>query len=346
MKVWLDKNYNITATDGSNSFTKGNNNFDTLYVCLPTESIVKDNTLPTFNFELANGRKYGPFTHSSNAEFEENFTVFGLQLTDRLLSVEGKIFITISINYFNASNSIYKSRNINIQGNVVDAVVLDNDVLIMGNEEEILNSLQQKVDALNERLTNAETVSIQDISADVDDSIGTPSVEVEIGGTPRERTFTLHFSGLKGETGPQGERGVQGVQGERGYPFRIMKRYSSVAEMQEGYATDGLMVGDLVIIVSTVEDIDNAKLYTKGKEQYDFLVDMSGATGIIGPQGPQGVQGPQGPAGENGVITPIDGFITLAVDENGNLCAYSNDNGPNFEYDPESGNIYYVMEVF
>ena len=226
-------------------------------------------------------------------------------------------------------------------------MTMDNDVIILGNEEEILDSLQQKVDALNTRLSNVETATIQNVAATIDGNTGTPSVEVVMSGTPRERTFTLNFHNLKGEQGKQGKQGEQGIQGERGYPFRIMKSYASVLEMQESYDTDGLEVGDLVVIVSSVEDADNAKLYTKGAYKYEFLVDMSGATGIIGPQGPQGKEGPQGPAGENGIMAPISGFITLSVDSDGNLWAYHSDENeaPEFEYDSDTGNLYYLTEV-
>ena len=81
------------------------------------------------------------------------------------------------------------------------------------------------------------------------------------------------------------------LRGPRGYPFRIMKIYSSVAAMNADFATCGLQIGELVAIQSNVEDPDNAKLYAKGASQWEFIVDMSGATGIQGPQGIQGIQG-------------------------------------------------------
>lgn len=71
--------------------------------------------------------------------------------------------------------------------------------------------------------------------------------------------------------------------------------------MNAGYASDGVAQGQFVLIsTGSVENADNAKLYVKGAAKYEFLVDMSGATGIQGPQGVQGVQGPQGAQGEKG----------------------------------------------
>ena len=91
--------------------------------------------------------------------------------------------------------------------------------------------------------------------------------------------------------GGQGDTGAEGPQGPKGEGFSISKVYASVEEMNSGYASDGLEQGDFVIITSDVESEDNAKLYVKGPSQYDFVTDMSGATGIQGEQGIQGIQG-------------------------------------------------------
>ena len=111
--------------------------------------------------------------------------------------------------------------------------------------------------------------------------------------------------GIQGPQGPQGIQGIQGVQGPQGpqgiqgEAFTIKKTYSSVAEMNADF--DNMQVGDYVMIASSVQVEDNAKLYTRGTEAWIFITDFSGATGIQGPQGPQGVQGPQGPQGIQGI---------------------------------------------
>lgn len=60
-------------------------------------------------------------------------------------------------------------------------------------------------------------------------------------------------------------------------------------------------VGDYVMIANSVEQEDNAKLYTKGENAWIFITDFSGATGI---QGEQGIQGPQGQQGPQGIPGP------------------------------------------
>lgn len=59
----------------------------------------------------------------------------------------------------------------------------------------------------------------------------------------------------------------------------------------------------------------------------------------------KGEKGDKGDPGESGVYTPLDGFFTMAVDSAGDLWVYSNsDLSDSFEYDSETGNLYYVTE--
>ena len=75
-----------------------------------------------------------------------------------------------------------------------------------------------------------------------------------------------------------------------GHPFSIKKTFPTIEAMEEYTGTD-VEVGDLVIIASTVEDPDNAKLYVKTATDWAFIIDMSGAKGIQGPPGPIGPRG-------------------------------------------------------
>lgn len=92
--------------------------------------------------------------------------------------------------------------------------------------------------------------------------------------------------GDKGDTGSQGPVGPQGVQGK---PFTIVKTYSSVLDMQADF--NNMEVGDYVMIASNVESEDNARLYYRDTNEWKFISDFSGATGIQGEQGPQGQAG-------------------------------------------------------
>ena len=58
------------------------------------------------------------------------------------------------------------------------------------------------------------------------------------------------------------------------------------------------------------------------------------------------IKGVKGDRGDSGVTTPINGFFTMYVDGDGNLWVLSEDDLTNtFEYDAETGNLYFVQEV-
>ena len=78
-------------------------------------------------------------------------------------------------------------------------------------------------------------------------------------------------------------QGVQGPIGPKGEAFTIKKTYTSVAEMNADF--NNMQLGDYVMIASTVEIEDNAKLYTRGESQWIFISDFSGAQGIKGETG-------------------------------------------------------------
>lgn len=63
--------------------------------------------------------------------------------------------------------------------------------------------------------------------------------------------------------------------------------------------------------------------------------------------GAPGEQGPPGPQGESGVMVPTSGMFSLYLDPaTGNLYAEYPDGStpPQFEYDSETGNLYYITD--
>lgn len=168
---------------------------------------------------------------------------------------------------------------------------------------------------LNRKDGTSKTVQVLDGIDGVDGTDGedglTPTIgdngDWYIGGVDTGKP-SRGIQGEQGIQGIQGEQGIQGIQGEtgpqgpQGEPFTIKKTYSSVSEMNADF--NNMTLGDYVMIASSVEVEDNAKLYTKGQLAWIFITDFSGATGIQGPQGERGPQGVQGEQGIQGVQGP------------------------------------------
>jgi hypothetical protein len=61
--------------------------------------------------------------------------------------------------------------------------------------------------------------------------------------------------------------------------------------------------------------------------------------------GRDGEKGEKGDTG-NTISVPVSGLFNMGVDSEGNLWVYHSDSdkAPDFEYDPSTGNLYYVTE--
>ena len=94
----------------------------------------------------------------------------------------------------------------------------------------------------------------------------------------------ISWTNDKGLENP-GEKNIRGPKGEKGDPFTIYKVYNSKAEMDADYSNPDVPMGAFVCITNSVDQSENARLYVKGTQQYTFITDLSGATGMQGVPG-------------------------------------------------------------
>lgn len=94
----------------------------------------------------------------------------------------------------------------------------------------------------------------------------------------------ISWTNDKGLDNPN-EQNIRGPKGEKGDPFTIYKVYNSKAEMDADYSNPDVPMGAFVCITNSVDQSENARLYVKGTQQYTFITDLSGATGIQGVPG-------------------------------------------------------------
>ena len=164
-----------------------------------------------------------------------------------------------------------------------------------------LNDINNKIDEVDEKLDGIETAieETNNLNLDVSDKVdgdvtvtltkkdaSTKTVVIS-DGTSLQFMWQGTSLGIKTEDMEEYTfvdlQGIQGKKGDTGEPFTIKKTYPSVAEMNADF--NNMEYGDYVMIASSVEVEDNAKLYTRGESQWIFITDFSGAMGIRGEQG-------------------------------------------------------------
>lgn len=148
--------------------------------------------------------------------------------------------------------------------------------------------------------TDDDVVDEITATATVDDTTGTPAVEV----TKNGYEFNFAFSGLKGATGaqgPQGETGATGPQGPQG------PQGEAGANGTNG--TDGISP----TVVSTGATESGASAGTITGADGTVITVYNGAKGETGATGETGPQGPQGEAGKDATVDTSSFVSNVAI---------------------------------
>ena len=143
-------------------------------------------------------------------------------------------------------------------------------------------------------------------------------------------TETEWLESLKGADGADGKDGTNGKNGENGITPHIDSTTKNwhIGAVDTGILAEGTEGTTFTPSVSATGDLSWSN--DDGKEN-PATVNIKGA---------------KGDRGDSGVTTPINGFFTMYVDEDGNLWVLSEDDLTNtFEYDEATGNLYFVQEV-
>lgn len=139
--------------------------------------------------------------------------------------------------------------------------------------------------ATNFRGTTGATPNIA-VSATVDNSEGTPSVEVTKGGTNENPSFTLGFHNIKGATGDKGETGLPALM----YSKNVTSgSYSSFVTDLDGYNRTP-QINESCVYVSTNNDyLINGTIEQIFSDRQKASVNILAKIRIKGREGPQGV---------------------------------------------------------
>lgn len=243
-----------------------------------------------------------------------------------------------TIQFFKTQNEdmiVYKTSMLHIIFN--ETINCEDEVQPDEPKIPILESLIEKVTDLNNTITENEEVRNNNedtrisnensrIANETQRDIYYTGIQNKVNnGEFNGATFTpsvdkdgnISWTNNKGLENPSSQniRGPQGIQGPQGEAFKIKKTYPSIEEMQADF--DNMEVGDYVMIVTSIELEDNAKLYSRTETEWVFITDFSGAQGIQGEQGPQGIQGIQGEKGTGiSSLEVRDGSLYVTLTDN------------------------------
>ena len=150
-------------------------------------------------------------------------------------------------------------------------------------------------------------------TAEVDNTTGTPTVQVTKSGTETAPSFKFSFMGIKGETGAKGDKGDKGDIGPQGPQGDIGSQGVAAGFGTPTASASALEAGASPTVSVQASGADTAKVFAftfgipkgeKGDTGEQGAPGVEGPEGPIGPEGPQGPQGLQGLKGDTGDIGP------------------------------------------
>ena len=166
---------------------------------------------------------------------------------------------------------------------------------------------------LIEELKNSDVLRDIDINATVDSNTGTPHVFVNKG----ENTFTLNFTGLKGETGPRGEQGPRGERGEQGPAGQDGRdgRDGVVGHDGAPGSTPSLQATARIGNTVGTPNVEVRRSGTDLNPVFEFIFNgLRGKDGVDGQDGRDGRDGKDGTDGDGSIPDDIRNRI-LAIEQ-------------------------------
>lgn len=305
----VDLSNNMQNTIASITYDKLNDAFVITYTSGDTRAFSINSSKVVVNFS------YDPETQSLILVHQDG-TTQSVSLADFVVSAEFDDSSTIE-HYKNGNNNVFRVKN-----GSIDETKLEPQYLAKLREQADLGYLyvseseanyQSTKDYFERTQTSANSAKKSQEDAEISEvhAAQYAANTLELRDQIIEKIASGEFKGEKGDKGDQGEKGEKGDTGKTG--------------------------------LQGIQGIQGDK-GDKGDRGLQGIQGVKGAQGIQGIQGIQGEKGDKGDRGDSGLVTPIQNYFTLTIDESGDLYAICDDSNtpPDFELD-ENGDLYLTL---
>lgn len=176
MKIYLDNNLGVTNVE-QEELTQDTIGYNILKVYIPNAVLTPYNVFTCYyGALLQNGRKVGWFAMeartSSDADYEENYTLYKATLEQCVVSVEGKVYIGCQVLLGNSGNAtLIKKNTAVVQFNVRKSVAINNDILVLDPDQTTTDVLESYKNLLENALTTYATKATTYTKTEVDSAL-------------------------------------------------------------------------------------------------------------------------------------------------------------------------------
>ena len=173
MKIYLDNNLGVEKVE-QEELTQDTYGYNILKVYIPNAVLTPYDTFTCYyGALLQNGRKVGWFAMeartNSDADYEENYTLYKATLEQCVVSVEGKVYIGCQVLLGNSGNAtLIKKNTAVVQFNVRKSVAINNDILVLDPDQTNTDVLESYKNLLENALLTYATKATTYTKTEVD----------------------------------------------------------------------------------------------------------------------------------------------------------------------------------
>lgn len=200
MKIYLDNNLGVTNVE-QEELTQDTYGYNILKVYIPNAVLTPYDTFTCYyGALLQNGRKVGWFAMeartSTDADYEENYTLYKATLEQCVVSVEGKVYIGCQVLLGNSGNAtLIKKNTAVVQFNVRKSVAINNDILVLDPDQTNTDVLESYKNLLENALLTYATKATTYTKTEIDNKLNLKADKSDTYTKTEVDTINLNLAG-------------------------------------------------------------------------------------------------------------------------------------------------------